>query len=722
MEDKNNAENNSLGEIEVNWKKPPSLMDLKADLEECRTSHDNQTSKVETWLDNLHVEGKAKIAKAKNRSSVVPKLIRKQAEWRYSALSEPFLGTSDLFKAEPVTFEDVLCAKQNGLILNHQFNNKIDKGRFIDDYVRTAVDEGTIVVRLGWEYEDKKEVELLPIVELTEDLSIVPLLEEIMALKQSNPRGFNEQVPPELQQALEQTQADGVPYSPTVTGYEEVKVTKVLKNGPTLEVCDFKNVYVDPTCNGDTDKANFIVYSFESSKAELTKDGRYVNLDKINPETNTILGEVDHGARVESTNFNFKDEARKKFVVYEYWGYMDVEGDGVLEPIIASWVGNTMIRMESNPFPDKKLPFVIVQYLPVRRSVYGEPDGSLLEDNQQIMGAVVRGMIDVMGRSANGQTGIRRDMLDTVNKRKFERGLDYEFNVNVDPRQGIHSHVYPEIPATAQYMVDFQNREAESLTGVKSFAGGLSGDQLGETATGVRGVLDSASKRELGILRRLASGITQIGIKLASMNGEFLSEEETIRITNTEFVSVAKDELVGQFDLKLSISTAEEDNARAQEISFMLQTMGNNVDFAITQKMLAKQFTLRKMPDLAKDIEKYQPEPDPMDQQIKQLEIQKLQAEIAEIGSRTAENYAEAELDKAKAGTEGKRQANLDIDSDKKALDFVEQESGTTQERDLQKQGAQAEGNMKLKTLEADLKDRSENRKTNLAQYLQKDS
>jgi hypothetical protein len=66
---------------------------------------------------------------------------------------------------------------------------------------------------------------------------------------------------------------------------------------------------------------------------------------------------------------------------------------------------------------------------------YGEPDGELLEDNQRVVGAITRGMLDTMGRSANGQTGIRKDMLDATNRRKFEKGLDYEFNPNVDPRR-----------------------------------------------------------------------------------------------------------------------------------------------------------------------------------------------------------------------------------------------------------------------------------------------
>ena len=39
-------------------------------------------------------------------------------------------------------------------------------------------------------------------------------------------------------------------------------------------------------------------------------------------------------------------------------------------------------------------------------------------------------MIDIIGRSANGQMGIRKDALDVTNARKFEQGADYKFNSN----------------------------------------------------------------------------------------------------------------------------------------------------------------------------------------------------------------------------------------------------------------------------------------------------
>jgi len=711
---------NDLGDIEVEWSNPPTLMDLKNDLEEATPYHSGQVQQIDHWLDNLNVKGKAKPKSKKGRSEVQPQLIRKQAEWRYAALSEPFLSTDDLFEVAPRTWEDTLAAKQNSLVLNHQFNVRINKQKFIDDYVRTGVDEGTIIVRTGWQYEEETYEEEEPVVALVPNPGMGQLFEELNVLRQTNPNEYFTMVPDELQRAHEAYLEEGVAYEPQLTGESEtVERTRVVKNCPTLEVVDYHNAYMDPTAQGDVSKSSFFVYSFESSKSQLEKDGRYFNLDKINLEANTVVGDPDHAASTDASNFNFRDAPRKKFVVYEYWGFWDIDGTGVVKPIVASWVGNTLIRLEENPYPDKQIPFVVVPYLPVRKQNYGEPDGALLEDNQKIIGAVTRGMIDILGRSANGQTGMRKDMLDSTNKRKFDRGDDYEFNQHVDPRQGVHMHTFTEIPQSAQFMLLQQNQEAESLTGVKAFSSGISGEALGEVAAGVRGALDAASKRELGILRRLANGMVEIGKKIVSMNAVFLSEEEVVRVTNDQFVKVRREELSGEFDLKLTISTAEEDEKKAQELAFMMQTMGPNVDFGIMKQMMGKIFRLRKMPDLAKQVEEYEPQPDPMQQQIQQLEMLKLQAEIAEINANAATKETQAILNQAKSITEQAKAQNLGADTDQKSLDFVEQESGVKQERELQKQGEQARANMQLKAFDHKLKREDEVNKSFLQNYLQ---
>lgn len=700
------------------WVKTPTLLELKQDLTEAQTAHSHQEGKINTWLDNLHVRGAALAKTAKGNSKIVPKLIRKQAEWRYSALSEPFLSTDDVFQVDPTTWEDVESATQNRLMLNNQINTKIKKVRFFDRYVRAAVNTGTAIVRIGWEFEERTKSHDRPAARYFEDPSLLPMHEQLAAMKEEDPTRYEHDIPHELQTAHDMFVEGGIPIKPVLTGESEtVEETYTVRNNPTLTVCKFTDVVIDPSCQGDQEKCQFIIYSFVTSQSELKKEGRYQNLDNIQMENASPLADPDAGASSEVTGFNFKDDSRKKMMAHEYWGFWDFMGTGIAEAFVATWIGNTMIRMERNPYPDQKLPFVIVPFLPVDDSVYGEPDGELLEDNQKVIGAVTRGMIDVMAKSANGQTGMKKGMLDATNRFKFLNGQDYEFNGNADPRSAIHMHTFAEIPTSAQFMLQQQSMEAESMSGVKAFSNGIDGNSLGDSVGNGRSVLDAASKRETGILRRLAEGVTEIGRKMLAMNGEFLEEEEVVRVTNDKFVPIRRDDLAGNYDIKLGISTAEEDNEKATRLEFMLQTMGPNADPGMSKIVLTEIARLRKMPELGHAIEIFEPTPDPMQQQIQQLEMLKLQAEIGAITGKATEAESAAILNQAKAITEQAKARHLGAQADQSTLDFVEQETGTTQEREKEKLGVQAAGNIDLETHKARIEVNKEKR-GQLAEYL----
>ena len=118
------------------------------------------------------------------------------------------------------------------------------------------------------------------------------------------------------------------------------------------------------------------------------------------------------------------------------------------------------------------------------------------------------------------------------------------------------------------------------------------------------------------------------------------------------------------------------------------------------------------MPDLAKRIESYQPQPDPLAQEKAQLEIELLKAQLATEQAKAASFQSQAQLDLAKAGTEGVKQGNLQSDTDLKNLDFVEQESGVKQERAKELHGEQARSQVQLKLLDREFT--KEDQKTDL--------
>lgn len=686
----------------TNWKNEPSISDLQKDFDSISGTQREHISKVAEWSDQYFVRGKAKPVKRKGHSSVQPKTIRKQAEWRSAALSEPFLSTDDIYMVEPRTWEDREAAYQNGMLLNFQYNNKLNKVNLIDSLVRKLCREGTAIAKASWIYSYKEIQTEVPVYEyhdLRDDLEFTEFISKAIELKESNPNMFND-LPDTVKASVEMTLEQGFAVRAIETGeMEKVTETKVLQNQPYVEVLNIENVYIDPSCQGDMDKATFVIHRFETSIAELKKSGNYKNLDKLTvKDSDELIPSIsdDEIKTSTPTDYNISGKSRKRFNVTEYWGYYDIDDSGVLTPIVVAYVGDVKIRCSENPYPHGKPPFVVIPYLPMDSSVYGEPDAELIYDNQAIIGASTRAMIDLVARSANGQNIIRKDVFDPVNYRKFMAGEDAQSNpLNVPLAEAIRTVTTPEVPSIIPGLIQQQNNEAESLSGVKAFSEGISSGSLGDVAAGIRGVLDASSKREMSILRRLKKGMVDLGRMIIAMNQEFLTDEEIIRITNDAFVHVKREALAGDFDLKVDISTPEAEQQKSNQLAFLVQTIGNTIPFEITKVLLTEISRLNKMPDVAQMIKEFEPTPDPLEEQKKQLELAKLQQEIKESAAREA--YY---LQRGSLATSQK---------DKTDLDFIEQESGVKQAREKELRAEQSKAQAKTKVLDALLKSKFAN-------------
>lgn len=675
----------------VDWNNPPTVAKLRQDLSEATPSHQSQTNKVNGWLRALR--GLVNIKTQEGRSRIQPKLIRKQNEWRYASLEDPFLSTKDMFKINPVTHLDVDAARQNQLILNKQFRTDIPKVDFINKFIRKAVDTGTVIIKLAWEEEfgTVREEQMQPVFAQSPE----EFLQFAQAMVQAG------QLDEQTAMQLLQTGA----WQEVPIGEEPVtvEVEKKYINRPVLDIKDSRSVIIDPSCEGDINKAQFIIDKFLTDLSSLKKDGRYdedqLNKIKEKEYDNRIDSDYDPEFSMDQ-NFKFQDRPRQKLVAYEYWGYWDIHDDGIVVPIVATWVGDVMIRLEENPFPDKKLPFVIIRYLPPDTdSVYGDADASLLEDNQNIIGAITRGMVDLMGRSANAQQGVSKDLLDPNNRDRFNKGLDFEFNPVTNLENSMIMTKFPEIPRSALEMINLMNNEAEAISGIRSFNHGVSNPALGNSATEVRSAMDATARRELGILRRLAAGLEEVGRKIISMNSVWLDDEEVIRITDDEFVHIKRDDLAGNFDLAIDISTAEADNAKAQELAFMLQTIGQTVPFDILKIILVEIAELRKMPALAMAIRQFEPQPDPLAQAKTQAEIEYLQANTQKDLTAGDKNKADEILKYAKAEEAGAKGRKISGEADLGDLNYLEQSTGLKQDRELEKIQVQERSKMLGKTL-----------------------
>ena len=417
--------------IKINKKE--LLSALKKDLQAASTFREDEDIKIARRVSEY--QGKPYGNEQKGKSAIVSLDIKRQSEWAHAALVDPFVGASDVIKCTPVTWEDREAARQNELLLNTQFCRQFDRYNFMTTAIKVLDMEATCVIQTGWEYEDEQVEVEREIVEVDEITG-----EEYIAI-------------------------------------ESIEETKVLTNRPTAVVRRNEDVYVDPTCMGDHDKMQFVIVRYETDLSTLKQDGRYKNLDKIQVGSEDANSHDDYETKYSKiSSFTFEDNPRKKMVMYEYWGNYDINDDGIAEPIVCAWVGSTVIRLELNPYPDKKPPFIIVPFNKIPFEIYGESNADLISDNQKIKTAITRGIIDNMNQSNNGMIGIKKGALDPGNREKFMKGKPFEFNGSPnDFWQGSFNN----IPGSAFDMLALMNNEIESITGIKSFSGGITGSSLG---------------------------------------------------------------------------------------------------------------------------------------------------------------------------------------------------------------------------------------------------
>lgn len=507
----------------TSWANEPKLEDLRNDYKNSSSFHEEIKKKLLQYAEDR--DGGKKIQARPGKSTARPKVVRKNAEWKYPKLEDPFLNTEDMFEIKPRTWEDTKAAEQNALLLNYQWSTKIDKVRLVNDIVRYLVDDGTVIVKTGWEVKEElvKQMVEQPIYASPEE-SLV-LMEQAVKSGQMTPEEF------------QQRMMEGTPMQIGVK-MVEMEVPKLVKNQPKYEVCNTANVIIDPTCEGYIEDANFIIHEYDVSIAELKAEeyikdpetgevsGVYKNLHLLKDEEGVAL--YDEHKSQAYNDFKFTDRARKKLTAYEYWGYWDINGDDTLVPIVATWVGEVLIRLEESPLPHKRLPFSIAQYMPIKKEVMGEPDAELLRENQESIGKLTRAAHDITSEQAVGQEFIDETLFPTMAVRQqYEKGNTVYYRAGMDPKRAIYKKEVAPVSATVFNMINWQQADAESLTGTKAFSGGISGNALGD-------MLDVNTEIPLINGKFKKMGDIQVGDELIGLNGKGTKVKELFDIAYPE--------------------------------------------------------------------------------------------------------------------------------------------------------------------------------------------
>jgi hypothetical protein len=121
-----------------------------------------------------------------------------------------------------------------------------------------------------------------------------------------------------------------------------------------------------------------------------------------------------------------------------------------------------------------------------------------------------------------------------------------------------------------------------------------------------------------------------------------------------------------------------------ERLSFLLQTMGPSLPFELNKILLIQLVELQKLPDLAKALREYQPQPDPLAQEKVQAEIDYIRANTQKDMTAAEKNIADSVLKQSKAGNEETKARLTNSEADQLDLDYLEQATGLKQDRFLE--------------------------------------
>lgn len=623
------------------------LKALQGDYELCKSYNKKWHNLIDEWTDEYM--GRPYGNEKDGKSKIVTRDIKKHSEWLQASILDPFVSTPDIIKCSPTNIQSIKLARNAEMILNQQFCRQFNRYNFLSRALKVMDIEGTCIVKTGWEFlEEEREVY---------EKQVIPIIDEA-----GNPV-INEM--------------DGQPVLQEI----KVKVKKKIRviDKPTAEVVRNKDIFLDPRCLGNIENMQFIIHEYETDLSTLKSDKRFKNVDKIKVDTDDEheYKDNDYG-ELDGETFEFNDKPRKKIVVREYWGNYDLNNDGIAEPIVCAWVGSICIRLEENPYPDKKPPFIITPVLPIPFQLIGESNAELLGDTQKLKTAIMRGFIDNLAASNNAQIGVRQGALDAINQKRMLEGKNFMF-MSGTAGEAFWTGSFNQLPNSIFNLLQLLDAEATSLTGVNTYGTNQTTNMLGENTASSRGVLDGGNLRKLMIVKNISENLIKpLMRKWLEYDAVLLPEETIIRATannSGEFEVIRRDDLYGSIDLELTISTNEDNAAKARELAFLLQTIGPNEDSQVRKMIMIEIANLHKMHELANRLETYEPQPDPLQQELMIAQIEYIKAQTQELLASAGRQQIDGSLKEAKIGVEQAKAQSIGKDINLKGLDFYQKQN-----------------------------------------------
>lgn len=480
---------------------------VKADIERGKEVNEAESAFRSANYDAYRAKGDGKKERA-GHSRIKCSDIMDTIEWMMPSFIKAFAGTADSISISPQNEEDVEKAEKLERLLNWQFMGRHCKGfTVIYEWVKSCLIYGTSVIKITWQDKYIKKGFDLPIAtdnqiyqmqgdDMVKDLDGEPqdiqagtiIDEDVLALANTDPTLLN---------YIGQVNSQSMQVQPVALDnfrvWRNVHGKKLIKSysGPLVEVISPEDFYMDPEAKSIED-AQFVIHRVWRTYGylkEKERDGIYSNVDEvkawldrdkesyINSERAQRYNSAD---AIDPSNYAIDSEdkqiARHKLEVFEWWGLLDLTDEGYQEPYLVVFCGETILRMELNPYGHGQPPFEVLRPMLDPFKFTGVSIPELVGEFQAVKTALFRQILDNVSYQNNGAWLVNRNA-----------GVDINALLNMRPNTIVRSNitsgaVVPLTPPNLQgyplTMIELVDSMLQKRTGVTSYNQGLDANSL----------------------------------------------------------------------------------------------------------------------------------------------------------------------------------------------------------------------------------------------------
>ena len=422
-------------------------------------------------------------------------------EWALPSLMKVFTGSDEVITIAGVTEEDDTKAETMQELLVYQLQRQNNFFTVLYNWMKDSLIVGMGIIKCYWERTEGYTTE-----------TAVLNNETLQALTQTG-------VTIEDIQGPDQFGDFSVTY----------QLPYYRKNAPKLENILVSEFLYSPDAKS-LEEANFVAHKRKVTMSYLREreaQGVYANIDDIRVNGNYNGMNVDQVEQVIGDNYVDinKDEqtARQEVVIYECYTKIDINNDGILEDMIITICGDTIIRMEQNYMG--RHPFFAI---------------SPTKDPHRIW--VKRSYAELIGELQDLKVALTRQIMQNVALTNDPKMLLDESAINIDDfvqgRKVIrmkagHSmnevampmNITPLAPQTFQFL-EWIEGQKENRTGITRYNQGLDANSLNKTATGISAILGQSAQRLELVARMFAeTGLSELFRFMVSLNQKFIDQQ-----------------------------------------------------------------------------------------------------------------------------------------------------------------------------------------------------